>query len=79
MAKAKSVREARMNTFNLVHNEPSVKFKPETEICSFCREEYPKGDYGSATEHGRNRRFCNPCFSDFLRVNGVRPNDFLDD
>lgn len=59
-------------------DEDNKTVKIPLEICSICRNTYKKGDYGSAIEHGRNRRFCNPCFSDILRVNGININDFLD-
>jgi hypothetical protein len=59
----------------------TIKIVPlETDLeCSICGDEFKLGDFGSAIEAGRNRRFCPGCFSDLLRTSDIKDNDFIDD
>jgi hypothetical protein len=61
--------------------KPTLKLvTKETYLyCSICEEGFEVGATGSAIEAGRNRRFCPGCFSDILRVNHIKDNDFIDD
>jgi hypothetical protein len=53
--------------------------KPTTIRCCICAHLYEPDTIGSGIEVGTTRRFCKPCFEDLLRVNGIRPEDFLED
>ena len=52
---------------------------PTTIRCCICAELYEPSARGAGVEVGTPRRFCPACFSEILRVNGIREDDHYDD
>lgn len=57
----------------------SKEHTADTIRCCICHNLYDPSVRGAAIEVGTPRKFCPACFSDILRVNGIRADDFLDE
>jgi hypothetical protein len=71
-----------LGTMNLSDRNPEMKRQdpnPTTIRCSICHHLYDPSTRGAGIEVGTPRRFCPKYFSDILRVNCIREDDFLDE